>query len=37
MGFVSTFERRGFVAVSDRSKVRNIMRLSIVPSGEDMD
>jgi len=27
MGFASTFERLGFRAVSDKSKVRNIMRL----------
>jgi GNAT superfamily N-acetyltransferase len=26
MGFVSTFEKLGFIKVSDRSKVRNIMR-----------
>jgi GNAT superfamily N-acetyltransferase len=35
MGFVSTFERLGFKQVSDRSQVRNIMRLYVSPGGGD--
>ena len=33
MGFASTFERLGFEQVSDRSKVRNIMRFYVSESG----
>ena len=35
MGFASTFERLGFKQVSDRSRVRNIMRLYLAPREED--
>ena len=34
MGFVSTFQRLGFRQVSNRSRVRNIMRLCVSPAIE---